>query len=96
MPNLTLLGWMFLAWGIVTGVLFPLLIYRSVVGMKEDDQLFLDAAESRFEEDQHSILARLDLIKPYVRGLVIASDGLLTAMAGLLTYRVGMALYLTP
>ena len=47
MPNLTMLGWMFLVWSIVTGVLTLVLIYRSVVGMKEDDQLFLDPAESR-------------------------------------------------
>jgi hypothetical protein len=64
MPNLTLLGWMFLAWGIVSVVLTLLLIYRSVVKMKEDDQLFLDAAEYRFEEEQHAILARLLRIKP--------------------------------
>ncbi|MFN0169202.1 MAG: hypothetical protein ACKV22_22490 [Bryobacteraceae bacterium] len=94
MPNLTLLGWMFLAWGVVTGVLAVLLIYRSVVGMKEDDQLFLDAAESRFEEEQHAILAKLDRIQPYVKGLGIASGGILAAMLGLVAYRVGLALYL--
>ena len=94
MPNLTLLGWMFLAWGVVTGVLALLLIYRSVVGMKEDDQLFLDAAESRFEEEQHAILAKLEQIKPYVKGLGIASGGLLAAMISLVAYRVGMSFYL--
>ncbi len=94
MPNLTLLGWMFLAWGVVTGVLALLLIYRSVVGMKEDDQLFLDAAESRFEEEQHAILARLERLKPYVKGLGIASGGLLAAMISLVAYRVGMSFYL--
>lgn len=94
MPNLTLLGWMFLAWGVVTGVLALLLIYRSVVGMKEDDQLFLDAAESRFEEEQHAILAKLDRIKPYLKCLGIASGSILAAMLGLVAYRVGMAFYL--
>lgn len=94
MPNLTLLGWMFLVWSIVTGILVLLLIYRSVVSMKEDDQLFLDPAESRFEDEQHAILAKLQYIKPYLLGLGAASGGLLAAMIGLVAFRVAMAMYL--
>ncbi len=89
MPNLTMLGWMFLVWSIVTGVLTLVLIYRSVVGMKEDDQLFLDPAESRFEDEQHAILAKLQNIRPYAMGLGMASAGLMAAMIGLVAYRVG-------
>lgn len=93
MPNLTFLGWLFLAWGVVTGILALLLIYRSVIGMKEDDQLFLDSVETRFEEEQQLILARLNRLTPYVKGLAAASGGLLLWMIGLVTYRVAAALY---
>ncbi len=89
MPNLTVLGWMFLAWSVVTVSLVLMLIYRSVVGMKEEDQLFLDpVAESHFEKDQHQILARLDQINRYAKGLGFASGGLLVAMIGFVVYLV--------
>jgi hypothetical protein len=91
MMRLTLLGWMFLAWSMITSALVLLLIYRSVVEMKEDDQLFLDKAEAQFEKEQHEILKRLDQITPYLKGLGIASGGLLAAMIGLVIYNASTA-----
>ena len=88
MPNLTLLGWLSLTWGIVSVSLVLLMIYRSVVGMKEDDQLFLDPAESHFEAEQHQILAKLERINFYAKRLGLASGGLLAAMLGLAIYTV--------
>jgi len=93
MPNLTFLGWLFLVWGVVTGILALLLIYRSVIGMKEDDQLFLDNVERGFEEEQRQLQVRLNRLNPYVKALAGASAGLLLWMVGLVTYRVAMALY---
>jgi hypothetical protein len=40
------LKWLLIAWGIVTGILIILLIDRSTLTMKEDDQLFLDESSS--------------------------------------------------
>jgi hypothetical protein len=88
MPNLTLLGWLFVAWSTVSIALTMVLIYRSIVSMKEDDQLFLDAAESHFEKEQQGILLRLDGLRPYVKGLAIMSGSLLASMVGLIAYRV--------
>ena len=88
MPNLTPLGWVFLAWGIVTILLVLLLIYRSIVGMKEEDGLYLDDAESHFKTEQQGILGRLDSIWPYIKGLGYASGGLLLTMLGMFVYRV--------
>jgi len=36
------LVWLLTAWGVLTAVLIVLLIYRSTLTMREDDQLFLD------------------------------------------------------
>lgn len=88
MPDLSLLGWMFVAWGIVTVSLVLLLIYRSVIGMKEDDQLFLDAAESHFEKEQQKVLAKLQWIGAYAKRLGYVSGGLILGMLGVLIYRV--------
>lgn len=86
MPNLTLLGWMFLAWGIITAGFVLLMIYRSVIGLKESDLLFLDAAESRFEEQQKATLSKLARTGPYAKGLGYASGSLIVAMCGLVVY----------
>lgn len=91
MPNLTLLGWMFLVWSIITAALALLIVYRTVVATKEDDQIFLDTAEARFEEEQHATLTTLDLLSRYIKGLVIASASLMVVMIGLVGYRVWAA-----
>ena len=36
------LMWLLIAWGVLTAFLIILLIYRSTLTMREDDQLFLD------------------------------------------------------
>ena len=40
----SLLPTLWICWGGITVALVGLVIYRSLVGMKEDDQLFLDPA----------------------------------------------------
>jgi hypothetical protein len=44
------------AWGIVTCVFIGLMIYRSVIGMREEDQLYLDS--SVLEGQQKKIVAK--------------------------------------
>ena len=73
----------FIAWGIVTGMFVVLMIYRSLISMKEDDQLFLDPAEASMEAEQKQLLMRLNKITPYTRGLGFASLGLLLVIAGI-------------
>ena len=80
------LTWSLIAWGVVTGFLVLLLIYRSLIAMKEDDQLFLDPAESKLEAEQHELQARLVRIRPYAKSLGFASAGLLVFSAGVWVY----------
>ena len=56
-----------------------LLIYRSIVGMREEDQLYLDSTV--LEGQQKEIVARLDRISPYTKGFGWASAGLLLLIA---------------
>jgi hypothetical protein len=80
------LTWTLIAWGAVTGVLVLIMIYRSLISMKEDDQLFLDPAESKLQEEQQQILRRIHRIDPYAKGFGAASVGLLLASAGFFMY----------
>lgn len=74
-------------WAVLTTALAVLLIYRSALTMHEDDQLFLDKAESHLEQEQQQLLARMDRLRPYVNILGASSGLLILLMAGLWLWR---------
>jgi|HubBroStandDraft_6_1064221.scaffolds.fasta_scaffold486849_2 hypothetical protein len=84
---ISLLPSLLIAWGCVTAVLAALLIYRSLVAMKEDDQLFLDAAEWQLEREQQSILKQLGRLTPFIKGVAAISIALLAMITGVWIYR---------
>ncbi len=55
------------AWGILTGILIILLIYRSTLTMHEDDSIFLNDTESQMHKDQTEVLAKMKKISPSSR-----------------------------
>ena len=84
MSVLTLL-WVF--WGVITAVLSGVIIYRSLVGMREEDRLFLDAGDANLEAEQVAVVNRLDRLAPYIKILGFTSAALLLAIAGIWIYR---------
>jgi hypothetical protein len=80
------LTWSLIAWSCVTAILVVTLIYRSLVSMKEDDQLFLDPAESKLQQEQEEILHRIQRIDQYAKGLGVASGGLLLLSGAVFMY----------
>jgi len=70
-------------WAVLTIALVILLIYRSALAMHEDDQIFLDSAESHLEEEQQQLIARMNRLRPFVNILGACSGLLILAMAGL-------------
>ncbi len=75
-----------IAWGVVTGILVILLIYRSTLTMQEDDQLFLDESGSGMAEEQRQLMIKLKKITPLVRVLGITSGVMILIMAGWAVY----------
>jgi hypothetical protein len=73
-------------WGVVTAILAVLLIYRSTISMKEDDQLFLDSAQSNLEQEQREVRMRLQKLTPYTMILGVTSGVLLALSAGMWVY----------
>jgi hypothetical protein len=73
---MSLISLLLVIWGILTTILVILLIYRSTLSMREDDQLFLDQSESHMEKEQTALLARLNKLQVPVR-LFGAASGLL-------------------
>jgi hypothetical protein len=83
----SLLSTLWVFWGSITVALAGLLIYRSLVAMKEEDQLFLDPAEWQFEKEQRAILTQLRKLTPLIRTLAFVSAALLALIAGIWIYR---------
>ena len=78
---------MLIVWAVITGVFVVLMIYRSLVGMKEDDQLFLDPTEAKVEAEQRQIVTKVLRITPYTKGFGFASLGLLVVMGAIWVYQ---------
>jgi O-antigen ligase len=78
MPSLTIL---LIVWGVLTTILVILLIYRSTLTMHEDDQLFLDDAETHMQQEQVENTRRMDRLVPYVR-IFGAASALLIVLIG--------------
>lgn len=67
--------------------LVVLLIYRSTLTMHEDDQLFLDEANSHMQEEQTELLTKVNRLTLPVRVFSIGSGLFLLAFLGLLIYQ---------
>ncbi len=76
-----------IVWGIVTAALIVLLIYRSTLRMHEDDQLFLDQAESHMEKAQAENTTRINRTILPVRLLAVASGLLLLVIGAMWAYQ---------
>jgi uncharacterized membrane-anchored protein YhcB (DUF1043 family) len=81
------LVWMLTLWGVLTGVLVVLLIYRSTLTMQEDDQLFLDDTQSALEEEQRELIAKVNKLTPFVKILGAASGLMFLVIAGMFIYQ---------
>ena len=81
-----LLERLLIAWGAFTLVLILLLIYRATLSMQEDDQLFLDDAESHMQKDQEELLGKMNKLQPYVRGFGAASGVLALVIVAMAVY----------
>jgi uncharacterized membrane-anchored protein YhcB (DUF1043 family) len=81
------LGWMATVWGVLTGVLVILLIYRSTLTMQEDEQLFLDDTKSALEQEQAELMQKVNKINPFVKVLGAASGIMFLVLAGMFIYQ---------
>lgn len=67
--------------------LIVLLIYKSTLTMHEDDQLFLDEANSHMQEEQTELLTKVSRLTIPMRVFSIGSGVFLLAFLALLIYQ---------
>jgi hypothetical protein len=74
------------SWGVTTAVLVILVIYRGTLSSKEDDQIFIDAAEQHHYQDQQAVIAKMSRLTKPIIALAVISGALLLTSAGLWLY----------
>jgi hypothetical protein len=67
--------------------LIVLLIYKSTLTMHEDDQLFLDDANSHMQEEQTELLVKVNKLTLPMRVFSIGSGVFLLAFLAMLIYQ---------
>lgn len=80
---LTIVG---ILWSVVTVILLATIIYRAVVGIHEENQIFLDRAEAAMEQEQVETLKRINTLDGFIKGLGAVCGALLLIMAGIWLY----------
>jgi hypothetical protein len=85
--NITLvLEGLLILWGVVTAILVLMFIRRSMLTMKEEDQLFLDKAEDHIRKEQMEIVAKIEKLDKRIWVVGILSAVLLLVLAGVWVY----------
>jgi hypothetical protein len=74
------------AWASITVVLVGLLIYRALIGLREDDQLFLGSGQENVAREQQAVQARISRVNLFAVWLGALSAVLLVAVAGMWVY----------
>jgi len=82
-----LLDMLMISWGVITSVLVVLVVYRGTLSSKEDDQIFIDAAEQHHYQEQLVIIDRISRLTKPIIALAVLSGALLLASAGVWIYQ---------
>ena len=82
-----ILDLLMISWGVITAFLVVLVVYRGTLSSKEDDQIFIDAAEQHHYQEQQVIIARISRLTKPIIALAVMSGALLLASAGVWIYQ---------
>jgi len=84
--RLLVLQLLMISWGVITVALVALIVYRGTLSSREDDQIFIDAAEQHHYQEQLVIIARMSRLTKPIITLSVVSGVLLLASAGVWIY----------
>lgn len=60
-------------WIVVTAFFLLIWAWRALVGLHEEEQLFIDQGESHLAKDQAEVFQKMDKLRPYFLGSLLAS-----------------------
>ena len=87
MPGASLLTLSWILWASVTTVFVGLMIWKSLIGLKEEDIVILDPAEDRWALDQQMIVAKVQRVTLWAKRFGYASLALLLVAGSILAYQ---------
>ncbi len=76
-----------IAWAIVTLAFITVMAWKSLVGLREEDIVILDPAESKLAEAQQELLVRIEHLARWAKAFGFASLLLLAVVGGVWAYR---------
>lgn len=82
-----ILDLLMISWGVITVVLVALVVYRGMLSSREDDQIFIDAAEQHHYQEQVAIIEQMSRLTKPIIALAVLSGVLLLASAGVWIYQ---------
>ena len=78
--------YLLIAWGIVFAVFLLLLLRKSLLEGREDDQLFIDSAQDHMAREQRELVSKIRALSRPIMTSGIAAGVLLLVIAGLWLY----------
>lgn len=88
--SVSLVFGMLIVWLAVTLVFILLWIYRTIIGLREDEVLYIDPGEESKLKEQKEIGDKIERLRPYLVGSLVAS-----IVVGLATFGVWVYQQLT-
>ena len=75
-------------WGVVAIVYLALFLVRSVIGMKEENTVYLSVGEERLAAEQREVMKRITKLDSYTHTAGYAALALTVILAGMWIYTV--------
>jgi hypothetical protein len=87
MSATTVLNLLLIVWAAITGVFVVLMIWKSLLSMREEDVVYIDPAEASQAEEQRRLIAKVERLTSFAKSFGIASAILLLVSGGLWIYQ---------
>ena len=82
-----LLPFLVVSWMVITVILAVLVVYRITLAAKENNEIYINAAEQYHLRDQQVLVSRMARLKTPIIVLAVISCSLLLTSAGIWIYR---------
>jgi hypothetical protein len=66
-----------IAWALVTVALLVVVAYRGILAKDETDRIYVSQTQNRLAVRQQEIIAKVSRLDQFVKGLMVASGGLI-------------------
>jgi hypothetical protein len=93
LPSNPILLSLIVLWLVITAATIGLWIYRAVLGLREEDALFIDPGEEKLLKEQAELAARMEKIRPL---LIAGASASALIGVGTIGYWIFVQLTTTP